>query len=545
MHLTFSSDIECSISERTISGKIVPFGGEIGYTSAGKVVFEKGSIEIPDNPKPKLLLEHDAKKPLGRMLSYQEREDGIYATFKVVNTQRGSDALIEASEQLRSGLSVGVEVKDGKREGNVYRVLSSVLAETSLVQAAAFKSAEVLSVAASEEADNAMAVIDQAIEQLKVAPEETTKAEVLLEVVKEVIEDITENESEAVVENTPDTATVAPVVETPAVEAARPTVVAPIYAKPRIQVTNESYVENTVRAALGDEVARQWIAAASDTDTTNDVPGLVPTRQLTEIINGKTTGVRASIEAISAGVLPDAGMKFQIPRVKTAPTVGQVAEGGAFDDTQVEIEYIDVDVKKFAGMQLFSVEVLDRTSPAFFAELTSLMSDAYAKKTNEYVAATLATNGTADATTVTLPWDGDEFSAFISRAAESIYTNTFKFATGVIVSPKQWSNIIALNDTTKRPLFSAAAPMNAAGAVSATALRGEVLGLPLYVDYTRTGEDDNSILVVNRDAYTWYESPRLQLRAEKVGTGKVEVGIYGYGAVATKIAAGCFRYQKA
>ena len=40
MHLTFSSDIECSISERTISGKIVPFGGEIGHTSAGKVIFE-------------------------------------------------------------------------------------------------------------------------------------------------------------------------------------------------------------------------------------------------------------------------------------------------------------------------------------------------------------------------------------------------------------------------------------------------------------------------------------------------------------------------
>jgi len=119
----------------------VPFDGEIGQTSAGKVIFEKGSIEIPDNPKPKLLLEHDAKKPLGRMLSYEEREDGIYATFRVANTQRGSDALVEASEQLRSGLSVGVEVKDGKREGNIYRVLSSVLAETSLVQAAAFKSA--------------------------------------------------------------------------------------------------------------------------------------------------------------------------------------------------------------------------------------------------------------------------------------------------------------------------------------------------------------------------------------------------------------------
>ena len=513
MHLTFSSDIECSISERTISGKIVPFGGEIGQTSAGKVIFEKGSIEIPDSPKPKLLLEHDAKKPLGRMLSYEEREDGIYATFRVANTQRGSDALVEASEQLRSGLSVGVEVKDGKREGNIYRVLSSVLAETSLVQAAAFKSAEVLSVAASG---------DEVVEETQ-----------------------TQNESEAVVENTPDTATVAPVVETPAVEAARPTVAAPIYAKPRIQVTPALYVENTVRAALGEESARQWIAAASDTDTTNDVPGLVPTRQLGEVINPKSTGVRPTIEAISSGVLPDAGMKFQIPRVKTAPTVGTVAEGGAFDDTQIEIEYLDVDVKKFAGMQKFSVEVLDRTSPAFFAELTALMSDAYAKQTNKYAKEAIQAVATVDATTVTLPWDGDELSAFISRAASDIYTNTFDFATGIIASPTQWANFIALNDTAKRPILTAIQPQNAMGTVGASSIRGNILGLDLYVDYTESGDGDASIVVLNRDSFTWYESPRLQLRAETVGSGKIEVGLYGYGALATKKPKGAFRFNKA
>ncbi len=225
MHLTFTSDLECSISERTISGKIVPFDGEIGQTSAGKVVFEKGSIEIPESPKPKLLLEHDAKKPIGRMVSYREDEDGMYATFKISNTTRGTDALIEASEQLRSGLSVGVEVIDGKRDGGVYRVLSSKMMETSLVQAAAFKSAEVLSVAASEDD----------------AAKETT----------------TQNESEAVVEDTTNAVAVAPEVEAPAVEASRPTVTAPIYAKPRLEFTKAKYLENTLRAKfLGDECSR-------------------------------------------------------------------------------------------------------------------------------------------------------------------------------------------------------------------------------------------------------------------------------------------------
>jgi len=173
------------------------------------------------------------------------------------------------------------------------------------------------------------------------------------------------------------------VVETPAVEAARPTVAAPIYAKPRINVTPLAMLENTIKASVfHDEEARQWIAAASDTSITTDVPGLNPTRQLSEVINPKTTGVRPAIEAISSGTLPDAGMKFQIPRVKTAPTVAEVAEGAAFSDTQVEIEYVDVNVKKYAGMQQFSVEVLDRTSPAFLSELLALMGDAYALSQN-------------------------------------------------------------------------------------------------------------------------------------------------------------------
>ena len=511
MRLTFSNDITCNAEERTITGKIVPFGNEIGYTSAGKVVFAKGSIEIPDSPKPKLLLEHDPKKPIGRMVNFEETEDGIYATFKVSNTTRGNDALIEASEQLRSGLSVGVEVIDSKREGNVIKVLASRMYETSLVQAAAFKSAEVLSVAASED---------------------------------EVVENPT-NESEAVVENTPDTAHVEPVVETPAVEAARPTISAPIYAKPRIQVTPALYVENTVRAALGDDAARQWIAAASDTDTTTDVPGLVPTRQLTEVINPKTTGVRPTIEAISSGVLPDAGMKFQIPRVKTAPTVAQVNEGGSFSDTQVEIEYLDVDVKKFAGMQQFSVEVLDRTSPAFFAELTALMADAYAKATNAYAFDTIASVATVDATTITLPWDGAELSGYVARAASDIYANTFDFATGLIASPTQWSNLIGLVDSQNRPILNAIQPQNAAGSVAVNAIRGNVLGLDLYVDYTQSGDGDATLMVVSRDAFTWYESPRLQLRAETVGSGKIEVGLYGYGALATKKPKGAFRFNKA
>jgi HK97 family phage prohead protease len=512
MHLTFSSDIECSISERTISGKIVPFENEVGFTSAGKVVFAKGSINIPDSPKPKLLLEHDPKKPIGRLVSFSEKEDGIYATFKVSNTTRGNDALIEASEQLRSGLSVGVEVEDGKRDGDVYRVLASKMVETSLVQAAAFKSAEVLSVAASEDEE----------------AEQTTK-----------------NESEAVVENTPDTATVEPVVETPAVEAARPTVAAPIYAKPRLEFTKAKYLENTLRAKfLGDEDAAMYVRAADNETTT--APGMVPTRQLTEIINPLSNADRPFIDSISRGTLPDAGLVFQLPKVTAVPTVDQIDENQAIADSQLTAQFVNVDVKSFKGRAITTVELIDRSSPAFFDELVRQMEFAYAKETDYYVTAEVANNGVLNADAANEDKDG--LLSYVATAAAAIYKGTLGFARNIVVSPEAWAKIMAYSDN-GRPIYIASNPQNNGGVLSPDAVSGTVAGLQLRVSRLisgtgNTGLGDYSMCIVNPDSYTWYESPRFQLRTNVNSDGTIDLLYYGFGALATKVAAGANWFNK-
>jgi len=513
MHLTFTSDLECSISERTISGKIVPFDGEIGQTSAGKVVFEKGSIEIPDSPKPKLLLEHDAKKPIGRMVSYREDEDGMYATFKISNTTRGTDALIEASEQLRSGLSVGVEVIDGKREGGVYRVLKSKMEETSLVQAAAFKSAEVLSVAASED-----------------------------DAAKEIT---TQNESEAVVEDTTNAVAVAPEVEAPAVEASRPTVTAPIYAKPRLEFTKAKYLENTLRAKfLGDEDAAMYVRAADNETTT--APGMVPTRQLTEVINPLSNADRPYVDAISRGTLPDAGMTFEIPKITAVPTVDQIDENQAIADSQLTASYLSVSVKPFKGRAITTVELIDRSSPVFFDELVRQMEFAYAKETDGFVQQGLASGGVLNATATTEDKDG--LLTFISTAAAAIYKGTLGFARNLVVSPEQWAKIMSYNDG-GRPIYIAANPQNAGGAISPDSVRGTVAGLSLYVDRLNTGTGstglgDYSMVAINPDAYQWFESPRFQLRTNVNSDGTIDLLYYGYGALATKVGAGANWFNK-
>jgi HK97 family phage prohead protease/HK97 family phage major capsid protein len=508
--INFSADLEASESRRIIAGKIVPFENEIGQTSVGKVIFEKGSIQIDDPSKIKLLLEHDPKSPIGRMKKVDEDDSGIYAEFKVSNTTRGTDSLIEASENLRSGLSVGVEVLKGKNSNGIYRVSAARLMEVSLVQAAAFPSAGVASVAASS------------------AEAEPTE---------------TKTENEEIVENTtPDTPVASEVVETPAVEASRPTVAAPIYTKPRLEFSKEKFLENTLRAQyLNDDQARQYIAAAADT---TDNAGLIPTRQLTELINPLSNADRPSISAISSAALPDAGLVFEIPKLTQAPTVADTAEGAAPSNTDQNVAFLSVNVKKYAGQQQFSVELLDRSSPAFFAELVRQMEFAYAKATNAAVALAIQT-GSTDGGNRTMT--AANLQDFIADAAVDVYTNTLGFAQNVIVSPQQWGAIMGLVDNSGRPIFTAINPQNAGGGLAATAIRGNVAGLNLYVDRALAADatGDRSILVVNPESYTWYESSKFRLETNLINTGQISVAYYGYGAVATKVAAGAYAWMVA
>jgi HK97 family phage prohead protease len=509
--ITFSADLTADSANRTVSGKIVPLNVEAGSTNMGKVIFESGSIAIEDPKSIKLLSQHDNKKPLGRMVSFSESENSIDAVFSVSRSQRGTEALILAEEGLQSGLSIGAEVLKSKIKDGVTYVSAARLVEVSLVTEPAFKSAQVTDIAAEESA------------------------------VEETIQP-TESETATVEQTTP--AVEATPVEAPAVEAARPTVSAAYFTKPRIEVTAAKYAENTIRAALGDDNARQYLRAADDT---TDNAGLVPTRQLSEIINPLSTTIRPSIDAISRGVLPDAGMTFEIPKITAVPTVAIEPEGDAFSDTDQNASFLSVTVQKYAGQQTFSVELLDRTSPAFFDELVRNMAAAYAKATNAAVNAALISGASLDATTVAAYPTAAELLGIVARGSASVYGATAglpnPFARNMVVSTGQWSNIMSLNDA-GRPIYTASQPMNAGGQVAPTSLTGNVAGLNLFVDPTNAGDGDGTILIVNPDAYTWYESPTYRLRAESTANGSVTVGYYGFGAIATKVAAGAFKNNK-
>ena len=496
--INFSADLEASESRRIIAGKIVPFGDEIGNTSAGKVIFEAGSIKIDEPTKVKLLLEHDPKKPIGRMKSMSEDNAGIFAEFKVSNTTRGTDALIEASEDLRSGLSVGVEVIKGMNKGGVYRVSEARLMEVSLVQAAAFKSAEVTSVAASE------------------SEAESTE---------------TKTEKEEIVENTTPESVATEVVETPAVEAAeaRPTVTAAVYTKPRIApMTSAQYLSNQIKAARGDDEARQIILAADDSTSTNT--GLTLPAHLTDFVTTTFSG-RPAFEAVTrAGAVPQ--LSFTVPKMGTAPTTAAVAEGGAPSETGMTSTYDTITAAKYSSINRVSFELLDFSNPAFENLLVQEMRKGYEKATDAALIAAFTSSGTA-ATGVAATAAG--LQSFIAVESAAAYKGTGgNFANKLVASTDQWAAINGYVDGSSRPLYSAQGQtQNASGAVVPTSVVGNVLGTSLIVDHNIAVSgivDESAFLVAPESVYVW-ESPTTQLRVNVLTSGEVEINMYGYLAI--------------
>lgn len=519
MILTFSSQVEASDSERrVISGKIVPFE-EAGNTSVGKVVFAKGSIEIGDPGKVKMLMQHRPEKPIGRMQKFQQAEDGIYASFKISASMQGQDALILASEQLVDGLSVGVDVNKSIQKKDYLYVTSATLREVSLVESPAFSAAQVTKVAASEnEAEDT---------------NQTTESEA-------PVEDLATAPQEAKVE-----------AATPTVEAARPTITAPlIQTSVRSPIDSMAkYTEHKIKAALGSDESKLFIAAADDSFSTN--PAFNPTQYLTEFVTNTRFGTPA-IDACSQGTLPASGMTINVPSLVTsngggngvAPTVTVEAEAGAVSNTGMVTEYLTGTVQKYSGMNTLSVELLERSDPNFYAELTQQLQNAYLNTIDTAVLnALIAAGNTASATTA----DSDGIIAFASQSANLIYSYTGYFAQNYIGNGAQWQLLMSATDSTKRPIYSALQPMNAAGQVGPRSIRGNVLGLDLYVDknFTASTVDDDSAIILAPEAFTVYRSPQAYMSVNVVSNLQVQVAIYGFMATIAKMPNGIRRYQKA
>jgi HK97 family phage prohead protease len=506
----FSIKVEATdFPKRELSGRIVTWNEE-GVTSSGSTMFQKGSITFSDSTK--LLLEHRREAPIGFLKSYEEDEEGIYATFSIGNTTAGSDALVEASTGLRDGFSVGVIAQKYKNVDGVLVVSASALKEVSLVTDPAIASAKV-AIAASEN-NNSESEVE--------TDEQPTEGDKQVETPTTVPEVSTETVEASKVEK---------------VEASRPL----YFSSPRSPITTGgSYLEHSIKATLGNEDSRQYIKAADDSFTTN--PAFSPVSYVRDVAQN-TNADRPVIDACGGTrPLSTYGMTVSIPKITANSTAATVAEGGdPTGTTAITSSYVNATVIKKMGFQRYSVELLDRSDPSFYEIMLQNLRDAYAQATDQYVIAQITAGGTQATATAA---DSAGLISFVSTEAPAAYTATKRTAKSFVSGTSIWSTLLGATDTTGRPIYNAGNPMNNAGSAMPTSIRGNVLGLDYYVDPNMVSTSiDESAFIIEPRSIEIFESPALQLATNVPTTGEIEISLYGYIAAQAVFAGGLRRFN--
>jgi hypothetical protein len=310
-----------------------------------------------------------------------------------------------------------------------------------------------------------------------------------------------------------------------------------------------AYTEHKIKAALGNDDSRLYVTAADDSFSTN--PGFNPTQYLSEFPTNTRFGTPA-IDACSRGTLPANGMTINVPSLVTsagggtgvAPVVTVEAEAGAVQNTGMETAYLTGTVSKYSGMNTISIELLERGygDGNFFSELTNQLQNAYLKTIDTTVLAALIAAGQyssgCDA-------DSAGIIEFASDSARKVYEATGYFANNYIANGSQWQLLMGSTDTTGRPIYSASQPMNAGGLTQPGSIRGNVLGLDLYVDknFTATTTIDDSAVILAPEAFTVYQSPQAYMSVNVVSNLQVQVAIYGYMATIAKMPKGIVKFN--
>ena len=497
MEINFSAteiNLTANTAKREISGLIVPFNSR-GYTSAGEVVFEKGAFGEITASKIKLLRDHRIDQPVGRMISVSETPMGLEATFKLGSSTRAQDTLLEAAEGLKDGLSIGAKLDQWSEKDGVIYVSAATIKEVSVVTEPAFSEARIALVASATEP---------------------------------------EQEKEILMAETNPVAETEVSVEAAEVKASASTPATQVFTAPRVNtnVTAGQYAMAQIKATQGDSDARDLVAALQIATVTENT-GMVPPNYLKDVI-GVIDSSRPFIDSIERAPLPASGMKIFTPKLGAQATVALTAEGAEFSSTDTVVTFQEDTIVKFAGAGVINVELLDRSDPSFLDLYLRELAASYAQKTDAYAATIAADNaGVSSGTSI--------YKAVADGISDSYGVMRFT-PNRLMVAPSggytniDFANLLGAVDGSARPLFAAAVPQNAGGLVTQGSTNGTIAGLDLVVDPNYTGNNvgDKSALVYPSQAMRFHESGTLEIRANIVANGRIEVGVYGYVCVVNR-----------
>ena len=461
----------------SISGIAVPWDVIATVSGGQRVKFTRGAFDV--NQKPAKLLEgHDVNQLRGIVNALADMDDGLGFTATFAKTTAAADAIELVKASAYDAVSVGADVIESTFDKALKCtvVTKAHLVELSLVAVPAFAGATITEIAATA------------------APTETEN------LMQELIEEV----------------------ETVAV----PT--QPIYATAKKHVPLPTAVEYIAAAMAGGD---QWKAmsaalqaAAPDLPLASG-PGVLPAPIVGPVYNN-LRGLRPVVDACGVRAMPGAGSTFIRPKVTTHNSMGvQSPDLATLTASTMVISSNTVTKGTYGGYVSISEQLTDWSDPAIISVLLDDMARIYADTTDNVAADALVAGATTTGAfgTVTSPAD---WLAWIAASSSTILSaSNGNNPNTLFVSANVFGDILALADSTGRPLFPNLNAQNAFGEVAVTSDTGTAFGCRVVRDRNFAA---NTLILGDSSGFEIFEQQKGAISVDVPSTLSRTIAFRGY-----------------
>ncbi len=481
----------------TGTGRAVPYGVEIEVGGV-RESFARDAFNVDEVIGKPLAYRHN--EPVGIITGAENREDGLYIDFDIVNTTLGRDAATLARTGASRGLSVGFQPLKSAwtKTRDAVQHMSAGLLEVSLTPYPAYATAGVSAIREDEGVP-----MSETIVETEVVSVDAEAREAIAQV----------RESIAGIE-------------------ARAFVAEPVHPLAEYR----SFGEYSKAVLAGDVDTR----ALAD-QTTDNNPGVMPPIWLLQVKGIIDLG-RPAITAVggpeSAGTF---GMEINWPYFDgdlTAIVEAQASEKGEVNSVEINLEKGDATLATYAAGSDISYQLLQRSSPSYLDAHNRIMAASYSTVTDRKFTNDLWT-GSNNTNLYDLSADttGTVFREAVFTASMEVEDATGAPASVVLVSTALFSKIGSFTTFFPAPY----SVQNVSGVATASTLDVNVSGLRVVRAKWLDTDADRHAIVLNGEAARWVEDgPRLAT-AENVSKLGRDIAIYGYGATAVYLPAGVVR----
>lgn len=528
--ITVESEVTVrNLAKREIDVRLAPFDTVI-QTISGPEVIARGAFENTDPSKVLLMgLEHEVhlglgqdgrvvptRRPTGKAIAIEEREDGGYATFRVAKTASGDEILALAEEGVIGGVSVemgrNARTRNETRNGRRTSVVEwADLRAASPTYQPAYTEARVLAVRSAEE-DAPVATEEQAPE----AGATTTEQPEITQV--RSLDETALVAQFAQAFNKPMDAILDRLEKME--ERSRMGFEIPSQPAEKPKISRGMWMETALKLLSGERIPDTMYRTVQDFITTDNA-GIVPDAFINELI-GVIDPARPFMATTRRLETPDSGMSIQVPKITQRPTVAeQLTQKSELSSQKSIITTVSFDVHTYGGVGDISLQLLKRASRSFQGLFLELLAEAYAIETEDAAVGSLITainDGGPEPATALDPEELNLGAAFVTsfnamrRPPDTIWLSTQ--AVGEFIDAKA--------SGTNAPLYSdLRADFTAAGGIGGTISGLRAVHVPAL-------DDKGAYAIVGPSrGYAWAEDGTYTLQVEVPAKAGRDVALVG------------------